>query len=490
MTRKVTFSVQLGDALEFDSDVLALKHAQAFMGVDRAVAQALRQVGFEKDSLRVGEAEFLLVETRGSIKPRRALFVGTVKSSSFSYPHVEAFAGRVLEILAVEAPTTKHLTMTLHGGGFGLDEIKSFLFQCNGLLKSCRGGIFPERLEQISILHTNLLQVEALGRSAQTALGTKAPLSATPGKWEWEIPVPEIHSTLRAQKKSETNSTTADRPRAEDKISTSRHAFVAMSFDEQFKDVYNLGIEPAVTGKKLICERTDKTVFTGEILKRIKTKIQSAAVVIAEVSEANPNVYLEIGYAWGKDRKIVLVTKEGRDPLYAVRWHKHICYPNIVKLERALAAELSFVLSAPSLYGERVICDHKPDPAYAYVAMPWGDSSEDTFHFGIQTPLANFGLKSERVDRSAFPGQMAELMRNSIAGSSLVIAELTGVDPEVYFQLGYAWAIDKPTVLLVRDEKELAYDVKGYRCLTYRNITELKGLLTRELEGLRDQEII
>jgi hypothetical protein len=39
-------------------------------------------------------------------------------------------------------------------------------------------------------------------------------------------------------------------------------------------------------------------------------------------------------------------------------------------------------------------------------------------------------------------------------------------------------------VLLVRDVKELRFDVAAYRCIVYRNIRELEAMLTRELERL------
>jgi hypothetical protein len=57
-------------------------------------------------------------------------------------------------------------------------------------------------------------------------------------------------------------------------------------------------------------------------------------------------------------------------------------------------------------------------------------------------------------------------------------------NPNVYLEVGYAWGRGRPTVLLVRDVKELRFDVAAYRCIIYRSIRELETLLTRELERL------
>jgi hypothetical protein len=33
----------------------------------------------------------------------------------------------------------------------------------------------------------------------------------------------------------------------------------------------------------------------------VKTKIKNSKVIIAELSGSNPNIYLEVGYAWWKN---------------------------------------------------------------------------------------------------------------------------------------------------------------------------------------------
>ncbi len=49
----------------------------------------------------------------------------------------------------------------------------------------------------------------------------------------------------------------------------------------------------------------------GDVLEQVKKKIEeTASVVIAVLTEANQNVYLEIGYAWGKGRPTILLVKK------------------------------------------------------------------------------------------------------------------------------------------------------------------------------------
>jgi hypothetical protein len=39
-------------------------------------------------------------------------------------------------------------------------------------------------------------------------------------------------------------------------------------------------------------------VFTGDVLERVKSQIVASTAIIAVLTGANPNVYLEVGYAW------------------------------------------------------------------------------------------------------------------------------------------------------------------------------------------------
>jgi hypothetical protein len=54
-----------------------------------------------------------------------------------------------------------------------------------------------------------------------------------------------------------------------------------------------------------------------------------------------------------------------------------------------------------------------------------------------------------------------------------VIAEITPPNPNVFYELGYAHALDKPTILLAERSSKLPFDVSGYRCIMYDN--SIKG---------------
>ena len=85
-----------------------------------------------------------------------------------------------------------------------------------------------------------------------------------------------------------------------------------MPFREDMEDVFYFGIQEPAQNSGFLCERVDNEAFTGEILDEVKSRIESCTVVIADLTWSNPNVYLEVGYAWGKNRPTILSAQERR----------------------------------------------------------------------------------------------------------------------------------------------------------------------------------
>jgi hypothetical protein len=75
--------------------------------------------------------------------------------------------------------------------------------------------------------------------------------------------------------------------------------FFLLAAQPTFDDVFHYGIQGAVKSAGLLCERADLTSFVGDAMEWVKQRIRSATFVVADLTTANPNVYLEVGYAWG-----------------------------------------------------------------------------------------------------------------------------------------------------------------------------------------------
>jgi hypothetical protein len=120
-----------------------------------------------------------------------------------------------------------------------------------------------------------------------------------------------------------------------------------------------------------------------------------------------------------------------------------------------------------------------------FVAMPFATAFDDCYHYGIQGAVHASGYLCERADLNSFTGDVMEFVKERIASSDFVIADLSTANPNVYLEVGYAWGLNKKTVLLIRDANELEFDTRGQRCLQYNNIKDLETKLKNEIATLK-----
>ena len=89
-----------------------------------------------------------------------------------------------------------------------------------------------------------------------------------------------------------------------------------------------------------------------------------------------------------------------------------------------------------------------------FVAMQFG-APFDTLYQEVIHPRADaLGLNVVRIDEVAGAGIVFEDIKRQIAEAKVVIAEITAPNQNVFYELGYAHALNKPTILLAQRGKE------------------------------------
>jgi hypothetical protein len=120
----------------------------------------------------------------------------------------------------------------------------------------------------------------------------------------------------------------------------------------------------------------------------------------------------------------------------------------------------------------------------AFVIMPFSDEF-DSLYRDVIVPIAErCGFEIIRIDDVPGPGIILNDIQQQIQRSNVVVAEISTPNPNVFYELGYAHALDKPAVLLVRKERgsEMPFDVRGYRAIFYDNTIAGKKVVERNLE--------
>jgi hypothetical protein len=318
--KPIEIVVQCADVARVPSDLLLLKHAQAFYGADQAIAARLEERGVCRESqLSAAPGKHVLVESAKAIAPARTLFLGTVGLREFGYREMRHFARRAIEVIGADKLPVRTLTTTVHGAGYGLDVAESLRSLIFGFQQGLAATPLPQ-LEKIIFVERNARRCELLQELLKDVEIVTAPHAAAPGQ-------PEATPASATLKEATTPAAEPQRKRS---------AFVAMPFTDEFEDVYQFGIYAAVRRCGYVCERVDTSVFTGDIVERIMNGIRDAHFVVADLTLEKPNVYLEVGYAWGMKRPVLLVARDGQRLHFDVSHHKCLFYKTIGKLGESL----------------------------------------------------------------------------------------------------------------------------------------------------------
>jgi hypothetical protein len=100
----------------------------------------------------------------------------------------------------------------------------------------------------------------------------------------------------------------------------------------------------------------------------------------------------------------------------------------------------------------------------------------------IKSVCNEYGLEVLRADEMSFPGTIIADVINQIIESNVVIAEITPDNPNVFYEVGYAHAINKPTILIASRDRKLPFDVSPFRTLFYENTISGKAKIEDNLK--------
>ena len=125
---------------------------------------------------------------------------------------------------------------------------------------------------------------------------------------------------------------------------------------------------------------------------------------------------------------------------------------------------------------------------FAFVLIPFDDAFADVYKMGIKETAAQLGIEAERVDEQIFQEGMLERIYRQIEAADIIIADMSGQNPNVFYEVGYAHAQEKICILLTKDADDIPFDLKHHRHILYgASISYLRSALMDELVWAKQQ---
>lgn len=94
---------------------------------------------------------------------------------------------------------------------------------------------------------------------------------------------------------------------------------------------------------------------------------------------------------------------------------------------------------------------------------------------------ANGHVLCHRGDKEPGPGEIIAHIIENLVLSEIAIADLTGRNPNVFYELGVRHAVNDNTILISESEEDVPFDLRGQRLILYRRDFEGGGRLRTEI---------
>lgn len=102
-----------------------------------------------------------------------------------------------------------------------------------------------------------------------------------------------------------------------------------------------------------------------------------------------------------------------------------------------------------------------------FVVMPFSSLFQIEYEKIIQPALLELNIQCVRGDEIYTKQRIVDDIWNSIKKCRFVLAELTGKNPNVLYEIGLAHAIGKPVIIITRNGDDVPFDLKALRYLYY-----------------------
>jgi hypothetical protein len=154
------------------------------------------------------------------------------------------------------------------------------------------------------------------------------------------------------------------------------------------------------------------------------------------------------------------------------------------RVERQMSVVQISPIFGPAAYGV--------DPRLAFVLMPFTDELTNIYNAFVKPTVedAAFGLICRRADDIKSNKAIIQDIWKSICEARLIIADLSGLNPNVMYELGIAHTLGKETVLIYQRGRDVKFpfDLSHIRRIEYNNDAlggkQLESELRKTLESI------
>lgn len=125
----------------------------------------------------------------------------------------------------------------------------------------------------------------------------------------------------------------------------------------------------------------------------------------------------------------------------------------------------------------------------AFALMPLSTPFLELYRDVVSQVAEKLGFVPRNALELHGPGIIMKEILENIVEAEILVAEISTPNPNVYYELGYASALNKPIILLAREDTRLPFDISGFRVIFYEDSIagkkQIEGNLEKHLKAIK-----
>lgn len=111
--------------------------------------------------------------------------------------------------------------------------------------------------------------------------------------------------------------------------------------------------------------------------------------------------------------------------------------------------------------------DFTPDPNLCFILMPFRTELDPVYEDHVKPLVESEGILCQRADEIVGTDLITYDIWEKINRARFLIADLTGKNPNVFYEVGLAHAISKEVILITQSIDDVPFDLKALRTVVY-----------------------
>ena len=203
------------------------------------------------------------------------------------------------------------------------------------------------------------------------------------------------------------------------------------------------------------------------VVTDVMMETQAAGLrVLKAAQERNKNTQVILCTAYGTPQFSIEAMRMGAFD-YLERNTPGIDFLGMVRSKIRLAQQ--FRDGRLSSQGERILGQPRRNEKWpeVFVLMPFAPNLKPIFEDLIRKVVSGAGLTVGRADDFFRPRVIVNDIWSAINAARIIIADCTGRNPNVFYEIGLAHATGKETILLTQSLEDVPFDLRSLRVIVY-----------------------